>query len=300
MPVRLALLSRLVDGVTRWLRAPVDPATFSWFRRLFLGKFLLFDLLSLGKAAAPSTGNLLSACVAGACLALSETRHGLRFAAATVLLIKLLEIAASFPSTINHAFFDAALLFALACGPHRENGPGLHPLRVAQAGIMLVFFYSGMQKLVHGYYVNGQFLALRVLYHEGDLGRRLRWILSSTGRLLELPLPPTGAQSRPNGLVETTVGLPAWSRSVLCVISNGAWMAEMGLPILALRRALRRWAVRGLLALEAAILVLTGEISFGFTVVACLLSFFPRSARWSYPTSFAILSVAAVAREVGH
>ena len=76
---------------------------------------------------------------------------------------------------------------------------------------------------------------------------------------------------------------------------NSAWIAETTLPIVALRAASRNGAVLGLLGLEAVILTLTGEVSFGFTVVACLLSFFPRAARRTYPAAFVVLVVSAVA-----
>jgi hypothetical protein len=200
----------------------------------------------------------------------------------------LLDIAASFPFTVNHAFLDAALLLLLASFvPNEDKTP--HPVRVAQAGILMVFFWAGIHKVAAGYYLDGQFLALRVVYDEGDMGRRLRWILELFGRLCHLPPLPALPLPRPSFIVGAEVAMDPWVRNTLQVLSNGAWMAEVGLPILMLGRASRPFAAAGLLGLEVFILLFTGEISFAFTVVACLLTFFPRIAGRTYPPAFLIL-----------
>lgn len=149
-------------------------------------------------------------------------------------------------------------------------------MRIAQAGILIVFFQAGVQKLVHGYYIDGQLLALRVLYDEGEMGRRLRGVLSYAAQLLDiLPLPPAQALSRPSFIAEADVSLPDWVRAVLCMASNTTWMSEMGLPILVFNKALRARAIYSLLALEAVILFFSGEVSFGLTVLLCVVSMLP-------------------------
>lgn len=277
----LVRLGKLLGRFDLGLRTPVRRSTFAWFRRVFLGKFLLLDLLGVvGGGDEQPTLAMLRLGVLGAGIALSETRRWARTGPFLILIIRLLGIASSFPYTINHAFFDAALLLLLALGEPDGDG-GLHPLRVAQVGILTVFFYAGVQKLVHGYYVDGQLFTLRVLYDEGDMGRRLRWMLSMTAKLLDLPLPSPHARPRPSLLVDVEVLLPAWVRGTLCVVSNATWIAEMGLPIAALFRSSRTFAIAGLLGLEALILIVSGEISFGITVVGCLASFFPLTDRLS-------------------
>ena len=101
------------------------------------------------------------------------------------------------------------------------------------------------------------------------------------------------------GMAEAPMSLPAWVWIGLRSLSIGTWMAEIGLPLLALRPTFRRGAVLSLVGLEAMILVFTGEVHFGFTVIACLLSFFPREARWSYPISMVLLSAVAAALKLG-
>jgi hypothetical protein len=95
------------------------------------------------------------------------------------------------------------------------------------------------------------------------------------------------------------VALPAWQWTALAIMSNGVWIAEMGLPIMATRASWRSWAIVGLLLLESTIFVLSGEVSFGFTTMACLLAFFPRRGRWVYPGAFVALAVCVVMLEWG-
>lgn len=279
--------------VGRWLRSAVDPITFAWFRRMFLGKLVLFDVLALMRRGPANKEALLETGIAAVCLAFSETRRGLHVSAAILLLLKVTEIVGSFPFTINHAFFDAALLLVLACGYDERDGRGLHPVRVAQAGILIVFFHAGLQKVVHGYYTDGQWLTLRTLYHDGDMGGRLRRLLRAVGQQAGLPLPLAGAAPRSSGLAEAPVNLPLWAWGALRRTSNVVWMAEAGLPLLALHPVLRSAAVLGLLILEVGIVGLTGEISFGFTVIACLLVFFPRVTRWASPVAMVLLAIVA-------
>ncbi|HLM74808.1 MAG TPA: hypothetical protein VK459_19000 [Polyangiaceae bacterium] len=275
------------------LQAPVHPAAFAWFRRFFLGKLLFLDLVSLADSGRFAELALVRVGAVGAGLALTETRRGALIGASLILVIKLIELASAFPYTINHAYFDVALLLLLALGAPPQGG-GLHPLRAAQAGIVAVFFGAGIQKLMHGYYIDGQLLALRALYDEGGMGIRLRRLLSLVSDLLHLPSPPARALPKPSFITEAPVTLPGWVWSALCVISNGTWIAEVGLPMAALSSAKRRWTVFGLIGLEGVILILSGEVSFGFTVVACLLSFFPRQARWTHPLGFLVLGISAV------
>jgi hypothetical protein len=279
VPVSSAIRRRWARRIEEGLFSPVDPGKFAWFRRIFLGKFLLFELLHVVDTPREATPLLwVQLGVIGACVAAAEARPNTwgRLGVAVLLVIKIAGIVDSFPYTVNHAFFDAALLLLLALGAP-EGGAGVHPLRVVQVGILIVFFYSGVQKLVHGYYVGGQFLAIRTLYSEGDMGRRLRWALSFVSGMLRLPSPPTFMQPRPSFLADQEVDLPGWFCGALYIVSNGVWMAEVGLPIMAIRRAWRQKALAGLLALECLILIVSGEISFGVTVIACLLSFFGRS-----------------------
>lgn len=291
--MNLPAIRTFVRALREDLQAPVNPAAFAWFRRFFLGKFLFLDLLSLAGSGRFAALALVRVGAVGASLALAETRRGALIGPSLILVIKLIELVSAFPYTINHAYFDVALLLLLALGAPPQRG-GLHPLRAAQAGVVAVFFGAGIQKLMHGYYIDGQLLALRALYDEGGMGLRLRRLLSLVSDLLQLPSPPARALPKPSFITEAPVTLPGWVWSALCVISNGTWLAEVGFPMVALSSAKRRWAVLGLLGLEGVILILSGEASFGFTVVACLLSFFPHQARWTHPPGFFVLGISTL------
>ncbi len=278
-----------------WLRqiqanfdAPVDLEQFAWFRRAFLGKFVFLEWLSYLDTRERNAIALVQPILVSVGALFAERQHGAWVGPLLVLLLKVAAIVFSAPYTINHAFFDAGLLLLLTTYSY-DTTSAPHPLRVAQAGILIVFVQAGLQKLAAGYYANGEFLAMRVLFDDGGMGARLRFLLGDS----------LTAQPWPSWLVTTDVSLPAWQWTALAIMSNGVWIAEMGLPIMALRTSWRSWAIVGLLLLELAIFMLSGEVSFGFTTMACLLAFFPRHARWAYPGAFVVLAVCAVILEWG-
>ncbi len=278
-----------------WLRqlqadfgAPVDPEHFVWFRRFFLGKFVLLEWLSYLDAREHSIIALVQPILVSVGALLAERRRSAWMGLLLVLLIKGAAIVFSAPYTINHAFFDAGLLLLLTTYSY-DTTSAPHPLRIAQAGILIVFVQAGLQKLVAGYYTSGEFLAMGVLFDDGGMGARLRFLLGDS----------LAARPWPSWLVTTDVSLPSWQWTALAIMSNGVWIAEIGLPIMAIRATWRSWAIVGLLLLELTIFALSGEVSFGFTTMACLLAFFPRQARWVYPGAFVVLVACAVMLEWG-
>lgn len=281
--------------IRAWLRqmktdfdASVDPEHFVWFRRMFLGKFVFLEWLSYLDAREHNVIALVQPILVSVGALLAERQRVAWVGPLLVLLLKVAAIVFSAPYTINHAFFDAGLLLLLTTYSY-DTTSAPHPLRIAQAGILIVFVQAGLQKLAAGYYANGEFLAMRVLFDDGGMGGRLRFLLGDS----------LGARPWPSWLVMTDVSLPAWQWTALTILSNGVWIAEMGLPIMALRTSWRSRAIAGLLLLESAIFVLSGEVSFGFTTMACLLAFFPRHARWAYPRAFVVLAVCAAMLEWG-
>lgn len=268
--------------------APVDPEHFVWFRRFFLAKFVFLEWLSYLDAREHSVIALVQPILVSVGALLAERQHGAWVGPLLVLLLKVATIVLSAPYTINHAFFDAGLLLLLTTYSYGTTSAP-HPLRIAQAGILIVFVQAGLQKLAAGYYTNGEFLAMRVLFDDGSMGARLRFLLGDS----------LTATPWPSWLVKTDVSLPARQWTALAIMSNGVWMAELALPMMALRTSWRSRAITGLLLLESAIFVLSGEVSFGFTTMACLLAFFPRHARRVYPGAFVVLAVCGVMLEWG-
>jgi hypothetical protein len=270
------------------LSAPGEPRLFTWFQRFFLGKILLVECYDLAMVREVSFRELAPVLLVGAGFLLSELQRWSRLGFVLAFVVEAARLIGSFPYTINHAFFEAALLLVFALWDP-SSPRAAHPLRVAQAGILVVFFQAGIQKLANGQYVDGQFLGLTTLFENGGMGSRMRAFLGLMARVGGLdPLPPLPLP-QPSWIQGASVHLPGWTWNALRVMSNGVWIAELGLPALAIHRSSRRWAVLGLLVLEGSILTLSGEVSFGLTTIACLLTFFPQAARWTYPTSFLAL-----------
>lgn len=284
MPVIGAWLSQMQADFDAF----VEPKRFLWFRRFFLGKFVFLEWLSYVSAREHNAIALVTPILVSVGALLAERQRGAWVGPLLVLLLKVAAIVLSAPYTINHAFFDAGLLLLLTTYSY-DTTSAPHPLRIAQAGILIVFVQAGLQKLAAGYYTSGEFLAMRVLFDNGGMGARLRFFFGDS----------LTAKPWPSWFVTTDVSLPTRQWTALAIMSNCVWIAEIWLPMMVLRASWRSCAIAGLLLLESAIFVLSGEVSFGFTTMACLLAFFPRHVRLVYPGAFVALAVCAVILEWG-
>jgi hypothetical protein len=171
------------------------------------------------------------------------------------------------PYTLNHFVLELLVLSVLAVfpvrfEPARQDGEALRLLWLAVLG---VWFFAGIQKLAHGLYLNGEFMALQ-LTDKGDLPNHLRAGLALleanlTGSRLDLALTqPTGAEA----------GL-SWSARVACVALG--WLvpiAEIALPVLACFTRSRGPAIWGLACGQALIGWLSGELDFAITGLALI------------------------------
>jgi hypothetical protein len=198
----------------------------------------------------------------------------------------------TFPYTINHHFFETFLLLALllfpAPEPPRDPGgtdsllPNVDGLcsRVIQFGFLSVFFYSGVQKIFHGRYLNGEMFAYYAMFERHPLATSQRWILdwfqTDLGQQFAFPQTWHGV----GGTIDFDIPLGA----VIWFITLG-WLTVLGeclLPILVCFQRTRRAALLALLVFLTIIAITSQEIGFGFTAAACLLLFWPGISRWSY------------------
>lgn len=279
--LRRVSTDRSGEVVSRWL---VD--TIAW-------KTLLFNVAALIQdadlAALMETG-----CAGVACVFMQSASYR-RLGVLLLMIAAVHKVLWSFPYTLNHAFFELLLLAEHLAWRWSDSPEGAShdPSRFAKLGILSVFFYAGLQKLVHGYYLDGQFLALKVLYGHDGMSVGLRALLSAMHKVMDLPMPqlPT---STPSWLSGAAASLPQWMIASMTGLSITVVLLEIVCPIAALVPRLRRSAILGLLGLEACIAIASRELSFAFTTTACLLAFFPEAGRWSYPVAFAALSLLTV------
>lgn len=190
--------------------------------------------------------------------ALSGRRRRTVFAGFAVL--QTWYVWSNFPLTGNHRYLEwfFAVLFAILDDEEEEERRLL--LRSVRWTVIVVLFYSGLQKLAHGYYFEGQFLAYS-LWRE-TFRTALAPLLSSEelGRLTSY----AGAVGDGPYLV---------SAPAFLVVSNAVWVVEMALAPLLFFRTTRRVAWITACAWVAGTQVVAREFLFGIEFGSALLLF---------------------------
>ena len=170
-----------------------------------------------------------------------------------------------FPAAGNHAYLEVYFCALAAMIDLREEREQVLYLRAVRWMVVVILFFSGVQKVVHGYYFGGEHLAFSL------------WIESFRPVL------------RPLMSAEEFQRILAYSQQVgdgpyrvdsipLLLISNAVWMLEIALAPLLLVRRTRLLAVLLAMGLLLAIELGARELFFGMVFVNAILFFAP--ARW--------------------
>jgi hypothetical protein len=192
-----------------------------------------------------------------------------RAALAGLALLQAWWIWRFFPLAGNHRYLECMLAIVLSALDAGNAEQRRLQLRAVRGMAVLVLFHSGLQKLLSGHWTNGQFLAFATTREP------FRPILSH--------LVPTNELAR-LGSYPGTIGDGPYSVEApfLIVASNLVWVAEMGLALLLLLPAARRWAWPVACGLVAAIQLGAREMMFGVEFCAALTLFArgDRLTRW--------------------
>jgi hypothetical protein len=245
-----------------------DPA--GWLPKLhvFERVFVLTLAAEYWARALPKWGQLsllyeasLAAAMLG-CLATQmprAARAGFALLAATQASV----IAAEFPATGNHAYLELYVLLLLTLLRPDEAGDQRLLMRSLRWLVVLVLVTSGAQKLVHGYYFRGQYLAYSL------------WIETFRPVLAWLLSPDEYARLTAFG---TDVGSGPYlvTSPLLLIASNAVWVAELVLPGLLLWPRTRRLGIAGTLLLLAGIELAAREAFFGLMFTNLVVLFLPR------------------------
>lgn len=278
--------------LARWLALAADPGDEPAAARLrpFLRFVLIWGAartwiwLALGAPLDPIllalSGAALTAAAGLACAPRFE--HG---AARVALPALFAQLAAGFALAPNHFFVElyAVALLALA---GRDAALALHALRWLAA---IVLFHTGLQKLLYGHYLRGDFLAFMVGRGErfADL---FAWILpaAEVARLQALDPLRDGA------------GPFRVAQPLFVALSNGVWLAELALPPALLARATRRVAAAAAVAFVLALQLGARELGFALVFGNLLLLFAaPAWSRRALPPSAAVALAAFAAGALG-
>lgn len=194
---------------------------------------------------------------------------------------------ATFPHAYNHLVLEALMLAAAAALRADDDAENRLLLQLGRWLAVIVLFWSGIQKVLHGCYDQGQFLALMVATNDHFAAAFA-------------PLFPHEVE-RLRALLPLRVGagpfvLEPWP---LVAASNLVWITEVGLGLALLRSSLRAAAALSAVLLLVTIQVVAHELVFGLWLAVLLALFAP--ARWFAvlePLGFALMA-AILATAVG-
>jgi hypothetical protein len=222
----------------------------------------------LNVEASQATAVLLTAVLAvlASAAALASFKASLaRAATVATIVIVAIDFAGQFPGSANHAYLQLVALSLLVvlrdAVDHEIRMLGLALRWLVVAGL----FWAGMQKLLYGYYFEGELLAFTI---------------SQSPRfaaVLELGMPAGEFERLSRIVIQEGAGPFRVDSLVFVVLSNVAFAAELILPVLLLFAPTRRLGVLATLAYFVAIESAAREVFFGGLMAALVLSCGPSS-----------------------
>lgn len=267
----------------------VDPgderATTSAFLRFLLAEAAVHAWVTALDGSGRGFEDLLLVCavVLSGCALFAFMARPPRVVVALAFTTMIARLTVAFPHLYNHLFLEALLMGAAVILPGEDEDDAVF-LQFTRATIVIVLFWSGVQKVLHGCYFEGEFLAVSIASNE-YFAMPFTWIApAEVARLRDLlPLRIGAGPFRLESLP-------------LVALSNLVWVAEIALPIGLLVRRTRALAVVATLALLVAIESAARELVFGLLFSGGVLLFAPgrvfaRALPWSVAALGALLAI---------
>jgi hypothetical protein len=168
-----------------------------------------------------------------------------------------------FPAAGNHAYLEVILLALGAFLDPRRDADRILYVAAGRWLAVVILFYSGLQKLVQGYYFQAEYFAFSLWIE--SFRTAFRWLL------------PADEYTRLTAFTGQTGDGPYGVRSPLVVaIANLTWIAELTLAPALLWPRTRPFGVAAAVALILAIEVAAREVFFGLLYVNLILLFLAR------------------------
>lgn len=209
-----------------------------------------------------------------------------QMAFAGLALVQLLVLRRDFPQAGNHAYLELVFCLLLATLDTRDAAER-RLLRGAVRWIaIVVLFWSGMQKLTHGYYFHGEQLAysLRI-----DSFRPLLAFILPAGEMARLSA-YTGDIGEGPYIVGSLVFVAA---------SNAVYAAEIALALLLLIPRTRALGIAGAVLFLLAVEVAAREVFFGLVFLNAILSFLRPDVHHRLLGVFAVISLCLILVRLG-
>ncbi len=209
-----------------------------------------------------------------------------RAAFAGLAVLQVWWIAAYFPLTGNHRYLECFLCGLCATLALDRDDERLWLLRSVRWVTVVVLFFSGLQKLLHGYWFRGQFLAWSIWRDNFRVALEPLLPAGEASRLLELG---SAAGSGPYLISSPTVLL----------LSNAVWSAEILLAVLLVPRRTRSFAWPGAVLLVVLTEFVARELMFGVEFVAALMLFASSGLLRRFVVPLGLLLALLVAMRLG-
>jgi hypothetical protein len=195
-----------------------------------------------------------------------------RAAFAGLVLLQAWWIARFFPLAGNHRYLELVLAVVFSALDGRSQEHRRLQLYSVRFMVVIVLFYSGLQKLIWGYWIDGQFLAFSV--GREPFRAMLGWLIP-------------GDELARLGTYQGTIGDGPYlvDAPLLIAASNLVWVAEIGFALLLLLPVTRRVAWPAACLVVVAIELVARELMFGVEFCAALTLFArqDRLTRWITP-----------------
>ncbi len=181
--------------------------------------------------------------------------------AAALFGVVLFRVVTTFPEGANHAYMLTLLFGLFACFDLQDPTERAWLLATAKWTLIVILFYSGLQKLLYGYYSHGEYFAYSIARYE-----HFRQFFS-------LLLPSQEIARLSTLRLENGAGPFRLHSNFGVLLSRGAYTAELILPFLLLHHRTRMLGVVGSILMIAVIEAAAREFSFGLQFVNLTLLF---------------------------
>jgi len=275
------------------LMDPVDPSAQDAIARAFQ-LFLLFHvavrtLLWAERGDDWLVARWLLAVVLAACAVVAwRDPARARAAAALAWAVLTIKLVASFPGTSNHFFIEYLCVGLLVLCDPRDAGERTLLLAAARWLTVIVFFSSGLQKVLHGTYFDAQFLGFSIS-SKPSFAALFGWMVPAAEmeRLLALRAVGPGA------------GPYAIQAPLAVMVSNATYLFELLAPAFLVLRRTRHAAALVTLAFVVAIEAGARELMFGALFVNLVLLFLDRPCNRTLLPLWAALFAVLIAVRIG-
>ena len=297
-----------LDRIVEKLSSPVPMNLTTMFRLFFIIHVALFTLKLSWTEADPVRIQLARGAMI-TCVFLSIHWRLAPVAILAALILQLYFVQNTFPETGNHKYIEFYVLILLLICPSRPMEPphsssqSIQPTKLMADGTLChlirllsisVYFYAGIQKLIGGRWLSGEYLTQTILVSNPTnpgLSTFLRETVDLSSTTFNLPSINFSSLEITNSLDHLPLTLPAWVTSFLLVLSWTTVFGEIVCAALIFSRRTRNAAIPICIVMAITLGIITYETEFMFTMLGCLLLFYPNHAVRNYSILIAINTI---------